>query len=687
MMCWTKAYLVTAFLFIVLSTQAHLACATNTTTLRLLVMLNLKTHQEDNAWTPRWDRGLELLPAAQVAVDRINQDPTILPGYNLELTELDTGTCDHGYPSDALFQFVNEITQEEQHLVGVVGAFCTTLAKAVALVAERSGTNLLQILGSPSPALHDRVRYPHLFHIIPSSAVYDEAVCSLIEQLGWTGVGVVSDNRMEHSYPALVNMLGGNLAFYPFRGAPSLLRTLQGRGERIVILSVGLEQAAEVLCLAYKQSLRWPQLKHTWIIYEHQVEDFFHATSTCENDTMRSALEGVFLIQYQLSINDSNKVIFSGQTYREYYEDYLERLSHFAAQHNTSLNSNLYSSALHDSVWATAIALNASLQTIEGNIGTAKKMVSANSELSNVSFTGALGDVNFENNGESKVAVNIFQIRNGTTKLYTVISDKQCNETAIGRSPDDEIPTNLQSVAITAVLLTIEAVLIILTTVILILFLYYRNAPEIKATSPYLSLTMFVGCYSLFASAIIRALSQSVIHDGVFFCNAPEWCLSLGVHLIVAPLIMRMLRVYRIFTYFGKLGKKWSDGVLFAGVLAIVGANITFLTLWIVFGGSNGINLKRLLTPEDSFPYYEIIQDCTPPSVIASTLYDCELLLLNSVVVLLAILTRNIQRQHFKDTKKVNIFIYLDILISYTLLPLHRSSLIVGFVFTSPLLQ
>ena len=61
------------------------------------------------------------------------------------------------------FQFVNKITQEEQTLVGVVGAFCTTLAKAVALVAERSGTNLLQILVSPSPALHDRVQYPHLF--------------------------------------------------------------------------------------------------------------------------------------------------------------------------------------------------------------------------------------------------------------------------------------------------------------------------------------------------------------------------------------------------------------------------------------------------------------------------------------------------------------------------------------------
>ena len=307
MVCWTKV--VTALFSIISSTQAHLSCAAGTTTLRLLVVLDLKTRQEDSAWTPRWDRGLGLLPAAQVAVDRIKQDPTILPGYNLELTELDTGTCDHGYPSEALFQFVNEVTQEGQHLVGVVGRFCTTLAKTVSLVAERSGTNVLQVLGSLSPALRDRVRYPHLFQIIPSSAVYGEAVCSLIEQFGWSRVGVVSDNSMEHSYPTLANMLGGSVAFYPFRGAPSLLRTLQGYGERIMILSVGIEQAAEVLCMAYRQSL---------IVYEHKVEGFFHATSTCDNGTMRSALEGVFLKQYQLSINDSNKVIASGQTYSEY---------------------------------------------------------------------------------------------------------------------------------------------------------------------------------------------------------------------------------------------------------------------------------------------------------------------------------------------------------------------------------
>ena len=45
MTLWTKAYIVTALLLTMLSTQAYLACATNLTTLQL-AMLNLKTHHK-----------------------------------------------------------------------------------------------------------------------------------------------------------------------------------------------------------------------------------------------------------------------------------------------------------------------------------------------------------------------------------------------------------------------------------------------------------------------------------------------------------------------------------------------------------------------------------------------------------------------------------------------------------------
>ena len=70
---------------------------------------------------------------------------------------------------------------------------------------------------------------------------------------------------------------------------------------------------------------------------------------------------------------------------------------------------------------------------------------------------------------------------------------------------------------------------------VLILFLYYCNELEIKATSPYLSLIMFLGCYFLFSRAVMGIISPyviHVIHDGVFFCSSKTWILAIGLHLV-----------------------------------------------------------------------------------------------------------------------------------------------------------
>ena len=107
----------------------------------------------------------------------------------------------------------------------------------------------------------------------------------------------------------------------------------------------------------------------------------------------------------------------------------------------------------------------------------------------------------------------------------------------------------------------------------------------------------------------------------------------------------------------------------FCGVLVIVGANIIFLTVWMAFGSITGINIMMLVTPEDSFPYYEVTQVCnTLQSTILLIISETDIMFFNTITVLLAFLTRNIRRKHFKDTKKVNAFIYLDILTSYIFL-------------------
>ena len=89
-----------------------------------------------------------------------------------------------------------------------------------------------------------------------------------------------------------------------------------------------------------------------------------------------------------------------------------------------------------------------------------------------------------------------------------------------------------------------------------------------------------------------------------------------------------------------------------------------------VSGGRNGARIETLVTPEGSFPYYEVVQVCTPPNIVAGAVFECEVSLFNIAVIVLAFLMRKIRRQHFKDTKKVNAFLYFYSLIVYSFGPL-----------------
>ena len=55
----------------------------------------------------------------------------------------------------------------------------------------------------------------------------------------------------------------------------------------------------------------------------------------------------------------------------------------------------------------------------------------------------------------------------------------------------------------------LAAVIALFTTIVLVVYLYYRSHKEVKATSPYLSMLVFVGCYLLCLAAVCEATKAS----------------------------------------------------------------------------------------------------------------------------------------------------------------------------------
>ena len=633
----------------------------NGSVLRLLIALNVQGGPE----VPRWDRGLEILPAAQLAVDKVNGDPSILPGYQLEPIQVDTGTCrTHGFQSEALINFFHQIVQEESHrIVGAVGLFCTSVAQLLSPLAGHQGISLVQISGSASPLLRNQERYPYLWHMIPSSTAYVDTVLEMMDAFEWRNIAIIGaqGGSYFHTAEELALKVGRNDSrsvtwISDEQVSSTLLRDLQQSGKRIVFASVETKVAVQMICLAYQQGVVWPN--YTWIFPDHHIEDLLlHAGDMCNITVLKHALEKVYLLQFHFNFSDPH------------------------TQYSNILTPNPYAYAMHDSIQALALALNTTMDHLQAinssledyRLGSSDITDMIERELMTLSFTGALGHVQFDTSKrERQTTVDILQIRNGTAiqvGSYNPASGQLVYDEDINPIQDMDIPRIKRSAVtlpVSVILLTVNGVCIIFTTIMLVFFVLHRKSAEIKASSLKLGLFTFVGCYLLFFASLLNTVLDLTNYVGPFLCTTISWCTFLGINFVYGTVLVRMLRVYRIFGYNGRMGKKrWSDWFLCIVVLIIVGNVGILLLVWSLV---DVFTIREVEIDMDqaaaSQPYIEVILLChSDYHQVWFTLGFSEVGILILVVTFLAFKTRKIRLKQFKDTKKVNVYIFMNILL------------------------
>ena len=170
--------------------------------------------------------------------------------------------------------------------------------------------------------------------------------------------------------------------------------------------------------------------------------------------------------------------------------------------------------------------------------------------------------------------------------------------------PNDTIPLQVVIILIplplTIVLYILTGIVIIFTTVQLILHLHYRHHKMIKATSPYLNLLIFAGCYFLCAAAIIRTLTASFELSPVAFTilTVTHNLCSFNSSLLIFPtLFLKVVQVHYIFVAWMKkdLGRQWSDCPLLSVVLLLtVINNVIFITICSVLPPKKLVNLEEV---------------------------------------------------------------------------------------------
>ena len=660
-----------------------------------LYLLNVVPYPDDRPFAG-WDRGFELIPAGDLAIEQINNRSDILPGYRLELVDIESEACGISTTNTGYVNFYRHLVQPNSLVVGVVGLFCSTVTAAISPVANHPGIDYIQVTGSTSPLFQNVTAYPRLYHTISSSTIFNKAILRLMDKFGWKRISSIHDNSdifflttaddfvtkvNADSTLKLVTRISTSLS-----DISDALANLNRNGARIVYGSLTTPEAANLMCEAYKGGFLWPG--YVYVFHEHLLQQILlNQSTTCDQKELTEALEGSFLLQYRLHAEPHDTLV-SGWTYEEYHDDYLMRLVEFATATGMQLQDNSYANVLHDEVWAIALALNNSMETLKSlnltltdyELGQSiiTDMIARN--MKNISFQGAAGYIEFDSNQEAGSSISIFQVQRGQPVLVGVYNPNENDLTITDLNLLSTVPADQFEVVyevlpqwLTITIFCICGLAYIMTTVILVLFLYWRNEPEIKATSPYLSLAMFAGCYLLYTAIVFETVHRSfVIGFEVFtaICNTDIWFGFIGYNLIIGTLFVKLLRINQIFRVFRKTSKLWSDQFLFLGVLLICSGILIILILWAAIDILH-LEERRTYIPSAQPPYYQSTRRCTSRNlgiwVITAHAYNGTVILL---VMFLAIQTRHIKRSNFKDTKKVNAYIFTVVAINAIAVPL-----------------
>lgn len=204
----------------------------------------------------------------------------------------------------------------------------------------------------------------------------------------------------------------------------------------------------------------------------------------------------------------------------------------------------------------------------------------------------------------------------------------------------------------------------LLMTIVLVLYLYYRNEPEIKATSVSISLCMFLGSYLCLSYPLLVVTESHLAslenETGDILCQFKLWFngVALPTSLILVTIFAKMLRVYTIFQdpfRAAKRKKLLSDKFVLVCIALILTPNFLVLTFVAIFDP-----LKNEAFHIVHRSHTELINRCTNNNIeILIIVLATYIILLCLAVLILAIKSNRIGYKHFKDTKHTNAFVFV----------------------------
>ena len=526
----------------------------------------------------------------------------------------------------------------------------TTVVGLVGLVGQSFARNILplpsdlRIIQIIQPALGLRLdhtkHYPHLYTTAPSMDQHIAAVTEILLALGWTRLGLIYSRevpvyaRAAERFITLNNCSDKPITVTEFPFTEHTLSELKTNSQtNFFFLILPLTNLSWVLCKMHYEGLTWP--KYRWIILSDDSMKF----------ELHSCYSGLSLIEAM-----DNAIIVKSSL----------RHSLNATVRSACRNSN-DDGFTSDSMWALALALNFSTP-LPASIDS-QTILSIQSYLTSFSVV----DSPFE-----KALTSVSQVQAGVVQTIGyfnyAMSKLNIDFDSLGPvptiSPSQAYDYDIFTPLMTWLLVAAVTLCILFTIILLALFVYFRKEPEVKASSVSLSLCMFPGFYLLQLASLSHFVNSGrvvvPIPERYFSCCFTTYCAILGIDIVLAALLMKLLRVWRIFMIFGKTGKLWTDYMMLVFIAGIVLIKVLILIIWAAVDAHFLADVLKTTPSGVEVIAQQCVSNNTALWSIVAYGYSG---FLGVCLIGAAIKTRKIKHSDFKDTKKICILVCILIYI------------------------
>ena len=329
---------------------------------------------------------------------------------------------------------------------------------------------------------------------------------------------------------------------------------------------------------------------------------------------------------------------------------------------NVSSTSNFYSSLLYDAVWQVLMA-NESLFNCSIEVS------AKSSHMSHRSISDCIQSDEKRINRTQLLLVLCIVRNQGLQELgYYRVTDSSTELVNVVDLPTDQLSLHLYKYSwlLLVLLCTIIFITYVLAFANFSLMIDFCNEKEVKASSFVLTIVIFLGCCFLLFSATVAILSLILRNKNIswssFICIAEACSFHAGMAVLLLMYILKTLRIWRIFSHFGKMSAAWSDSRLL--VVVLIGSAVILL-LSIVATYDVKFNPIIFFRNDTAPPYYEYTTGCVNNTSSLSQRLRLSIivivggcLIINLLVLsVLSLKTCNIKRRGFKQIKRTDILI------------------------------